>query len=308
MANAQIPHDFSFKGIYKIAAPAEMTIATNDGFINVGATESNEIEVFFIVKKDDRVLDINLEELRSHLNVSITNSADRLEIIITQKDSDWTKSWKDRYNVSLQINAPQRTSCTLKTSDGDISLKKMEGEQECKTSDGNIAVEDIKGKLTAQTSDGDITLIHIQGNCELITSDGNIKAGHIQGSVSGKTSDGDIVLKDVEGENNARTSDGDILFEGMNGSLNAQTSDGDIRGDLTQLRNPLYLKTSDGNISVTIPDGLGLDLILKGEEISTKLTNFSGDKGDHHVEGKINGGGISVELVTSDGDITINYQ
>jgi DUF4097 and DUF4098 domain-containing protein YvlB len=240
--------------------------------------------------------------------VSIENSTDHFELIITQKESDWVKNWKDRYTVSLQINAPRRSACTLKTSDGDIRLKNFQGEQYCKTSDGNISVKDVNGDLNAQTSDGNINLMNIQGSCELVTSDGDINAENIQGGLNGKTSDGSITLHNVQGENAARTSDGNIVFDGMKGSINAQTSDGDIRGEINALSNALYLKTSDGDITVTIPKSLGLDLFLRGERIDTKLEDFSGEAREHSVEGKIRGGGVHVELTTSDGAISLNYQ
>ncbi len=120
--------------------------------------------------------------------------------------------------------------------------------------------------------------------------------------------DGNIIFEDTNGENIAKTSDGNIVFENLRGALTAQTSDGDIRGDLIHLTNKLYLKTSDGNISVTVPDGLGMNVRLKGEGIYTKLDDFSGDTSDHLVEGTIRGGGIEVELITSDGNINLDYK
>jgi len=323
---AQTPDDYSFRQTYRVSTPAELEIQTNDGFIKVNPHSSNEIEVFFIVRKNNRVLEMDLEELEDHLDVDITSSSDRLEIKIRQKESNWIGNWKDRYYVSLQINAPARTGCNLKTSDGDITLMGFEGEQTCKTSDGDITVDDIQGNLSAQTSDGDIEVSDIQGEAELITSDGDIRvaditgtaslrtsdgkiiASNINGDTKAQTSDGNILLENIRGENEARTSDGNIEFENMRGSLTAHTSDGDIRGDLDQLTNKLYLKTSDGNITVSVPGGLGLDVRLKGEDIHTQLDDFSGNTGDHYIEGTIRGGGVEVELITSDGDINLNYQ
>ena len=324
-ALAQIPGDFSFRQTYKISEPAEMSISTNDGFIYAFGKNSNEIEVYFIVKKDNRVVDIDLDELEEHVNIDISSSSGNLEIIIKQKETSWIKNWKDRYYVSLHILAPTRTECLLKTSDGDIEMIGFKGNQQCKTSDGDILAEDIEGDLYALTSDGDIDISNVEGSVESITSDGDIKALNIKGASSfrtsdGKvfasdlhgnthatTSDGNIILENAMGEHTVRTSDGNIIFEKMQGSLTAQTSDGDIRGDLNSVTNKLYLKTSDGNISVSVPNGLGMNVRLKGEDIHTKLEDFSGDTSDHLIEGTIRGGGVKVELITSDGDINLNY-
>ena len=322
---AQTPDDFSFKKTYKISTPAEMSISTNDGFIKAYSKEINEIEVFFIVKKNDRVIDMDLEELEDHLDVSISSSNRELEIVIKQEQTSWAKNWKDRYYVSMQILAPQKTVCNLKTSDGDVEMTGFSGDQICRTSDGDIEVENIIGELSARTSDGNINVLDIDGAVELQTSDGDINIGNIKGEttlktsdgkisakiikgdVNAVTSDGNILLEDVIGISNARTSDGNINFENLTGGLTGQTSDGNISGNFDKLDDRLYLKTSDGNISVTVPNGLGMDLSLRGEDINMRLDNFSGETSDHKIEGTIRGGGVEVELVTSDGDINLNY-
>lgn len=295
---AQTPDDFSFRETYNISTPAEMSITTSDGFIYVNDHKSENIEVFFIVKKNNKILDIDLEELEEQLDVDIIRSSDRLEIKIRHKESNWVKNWKDRYNVSLQINAPSRTACNLKTSDGNISLIGFQGEQICKTSDGDIEVEKILGNLSARTSDGNINVFDVQGSTDLTTSDGKIMVANVDGDTKVATSDGNIFLENINGQNHAKTSDGNIVFEDLRG---------DIRGNMARIVNELYLKTSDGNISVAVPEGLGMNVRLKGEDINTRLEDFSGKTGDHLVEGTIRGGGVEVELITSDGDINLTY-
>ena len=291
-----------------------MSISTNDGYIHAIAKNSNQVQVYFIVKKNNRVIDMDLEELEDHVNVDISSSNDELEIIIKQKESSWIKNWKDRYYVSLHILAPERTACTLKTSDGDVDMVGFKGNQSCRTSDGDIRIEDIIGEVYAKTSDGDINVSDIDGDLEVATSDGdvrasnimgegifktsdgNIRATNVNGGIRANTSDGNVILEDTKGVNTARTSDGNIVFENMLGSINAQTSDGDIRGDINSLTDKLYLKTSDGDITVSVPDGLGMDITLRGEDINMRLQDFSGETSDHKIEGTIRGGGIEVEL------------
>lgn len=322
---AQTPDEYSFKKSFKMSTPADMSISTNDGYINVIAKNTDQIEVFFIVKKNNKVYEMDLEELEEHLDVDISSSNDDLEITIKQKESSWIKNWKDRYYVSLHILAPERTSANLRTSDGDIDMTGLKGNQNCKTSDGDIHVENIVGDLYTKTSDGNIIVSDVDGTLETSTSDGDIKAANIKGEASFRTSDGDItvgnvmgdtqattsdgniILEEVKGDHTARTSDGNIVFEDMQGSITAQTSDGNIKGDLNSLTNKLYLKTSDGDITVAVPDGIGMDISLRGEDINMRLEDFSGETSDHKIEGTIRGGGVEVELITSDGNINLNY-
>jgi len=322
---AQAPDDYSFKQSYEVSSPAEMYIKTNDGFIHCFSGNRDEIQVYFIVKKNGRVQNIDLSELEEQLDVDISNAGNSLEIEVTQRERNWITNWKDRYHVSFHIIAPKRTDCILRTSDGNIEMADFVGDQELRTSDGNIEAEGIAGMLSArtsdgnivvhsingdvslQTSDGNIDVENIQGECRFRTSDGKIVSRQIEGDVEAITSDGNIILENASGRHSARTSDGNIDFEDLEGGLLAQTSDGDIRGNLKVLSSRIALKTSDGDIDVTVPNGLGMDILLKGEDINTQLRDFSGDTKDHRIEGKIRGGGVEVELVTSDGDVSLNY-
>jgi DUF4097 and DUF4098 domain-containing protein YvlB len=65
---------------------------------------------------------------------------------------------------------------------------------------------------------------------------------------------------------------------------------------------------SGGNIQLKMPGNKGLDLRLRGNKIHmSDVKNFSGSQDEHKVTGKINGGGIPVEVNTS-GSITLALQ
>jgi DUF4097 and DUF4098 domain-containing protein YvlB len=322
---AQVPDDYSFKQSFRTGEPASVNIKTNDGFIHAYSADTREIGVYFIVRRNNRVQDMNLKELRDELEVEISFANNTLDIVIEQRYGNWITNWRDRYNVSLHIIAPKRTDNNLRTSDGDIELVDFVGDQECRTSDGNINAEDISGALEARTSDGGINALNVKGDIGLHTSDGDIFAENILGDLEAKTSDGEITVEDVKGNvyavtsdgdvsirqsrgrHEARTSDGNIRFEELDGGLVARTSDGDIRGDFSTLDQPLKLKTSDGNISVAVPRNLGMNILLKGEDLDVLLEDFSGETSDNRIEGSLRGGGVEVELITTDGDVALNY-
>lgn len=320
---AQLPDDYSFKQSFRTGEPASVNIKTNDGYIHAYSADTREIVVYFIVHRNNRVQDMDLQKLQEELEVDISFDNNTLDIVIEQRDINWITNWRDRYNVSLHIIAPKKTDNNLRTSDGDIELVDFVGDQECRTSDGNINAEDISGVLEARTSDGNINAVDVKGNVGLHTSDGDIYAENILGDLEAKTSDGEITIEDVKGNvyavtsdgdvsirqsrgmHEARTSDGNIRFEELDGGLVARTSDGDIRGDFSTLDQPLKLKTSDGNISVAVPRNLGMNILLRGEDLDVKLVDFSGESSDNKIEGTLNGGGVEVELITTDGDVEL---
>jgi DUF4097 and DUF4098 domain-containing protein YvlB len=299
--------DHSFKESYAVASPARLTISSHDGNIHVMQAKGSGIEVFYIVRKDNRILKISREELEKEVTLEVIKDQNSLVINARYKNIKPSFNSKDRMSVSFNIYVPKETSCDLVSSDGNISLEGLISTQRCKTSDGNIDITDVTGDVTGNTSDGNVEVNGINGSVKVGTSDGNIRLDNIQGDVQCVTSDGNINLFKIAGNTSARTSDGHISFKELSGSFNASTSDGSVRGNIIALKTQLSIKTGDGNIDVTIPSNLGLDLDIKGESIHVPLTNFSGRSDDKVIQGKTNGGGIAVMLSTSDGNVTLNY-
>ena len=317
--------DYSFLETYKVSTPATMNIGTSDGNISVIPTSGNEIKVYFIARKNGRVLDISRQELEKELTVEVNHGTNSLQINVRH---ELTNSWfnMNQIDVGFRIFAPKDIACTLHTSDGNIKLEGLNGDQDCKTSDGNISISDIKGRtngvtsdgnlsingivgdLTVRTSDGNISIDEITGDVQSTTSDGNISLNVVSGDVQAVTSDGSIKLISVTGTASARTSDGHIVFEDFAGSLTAITSDGNISGNITRLQTKLTARTSGGNVDITIPDKLGLDLDIRGESINVPLINFSGRSDEKTIHGQSNGGGISVNIEASDGNIRLAYR
>lgn len=301
-------NDFSFMGKYKVPDGQQFGLSTNDGFIHAYPSKDSEITIYYIVQKGNSFVEISKEELEEKVEIEINSSNERLDIRIRNKEKYRWSDWKDRYNVSCEVYVPATTSCYLKSSDGNIKIQDLAASQKCKTSDGNIYARNVQGDLHAVTSDGNVHVEMITGNIHLETSDGDVKADQVDGNAWLATSDGDINLYKVTGMIEATTSDGDIKFNECAGSFSGSTSDGSVRGNMTKLNGKLSVVTSDGNIEVSIPDNVGVDLKMKGEDLNIPKTEISGKISEHHIQGKINGGGIPVELITSDGDVTLYYR
>jgi len=298
---------YSFKENYQLATPAQVSVSSSDGNIEAVALEGNKTDIFYIVRKNNRVLNISRAELEKEVTLEVEQSGNSLSIVVKYKNENGWSDWRDKMVVSFRLQLPRETACNLRTSDGNISLKGLKGSQRCSTSDGDVNVTDIQGSLFASTSDGNITVKKIGGPVEAKTSDGNIILEEIKGDTKGSTSDGNVTVTKATGNIFMKTSDGDLTFRDIAGSLNAHTSDGNVTGNLLELTKELTIKTSDGNISVSVPANLGMDLNIKGESLDVPLSNFSGRSDEKLIEGKSNGGGIPVNLSTS-GNVTLSYR
>jgi hypothetical protein len=69
------------------------------------------------------------------------------------------------------------------------------------------------------------------------------------------------------------------------------------------------LTNSSGDISVSLPQGQGMDLRISGERVhSTVLNNFKGTFDEHHIDGTLNGGGIPVRVDGNSGEVHLSFR
>ncbi len=144
--------------------------------------------------------------------------------------------------------------------------------------------------------------------CGLYTVDGNISVKDLQANQKCRTVDGDIHLLNIKGIVSATTMDGNVSFRDIEGEFTAVSYDGNMSGSLSVLTENITVSTHDGNIEVKLPKGLGLSINLKSDEIYTNLKSFDGAIDDEYIKGKLNGGGIPVNISTLDGDLSLDFK
>jgi hypothetical protein len=309
----------SFVKSYAVTSPANLKISTSGGNIDVTGYDKDVIEVTFIVRKRNQVLDITLDQLKEYAECDIVSDKQSLSIVIR-------KMKEQNVSVSFDIKTPYATVCKLNTSGGNITATDLTGGQEISTSGGNLHLEKITGKLDASTSGGNVTLKQIKGDTECHTSGGNMNLSNLEGhihistsggnlsvrdvsiSITGRTSGGNVSVSNTEGILDFNTSGGNIDLNNVAGNIKAITSGGSISATVKTLTDRLILRTSGGDVEAEIPAGLGCDLDLSADKVTTKLNNFNGVSEKGHVMGKINGGGIQVEMFTSRGTVKLGYK
>jgi DUF4097 and DUF4098 domain-containing protein YvlB len=233
--------------------------------------------------------DLSESDIKSRLeqDYSITISKDASTLTAIAKRTN-TNNWKNALSVSFKVYVPSGVASDLRTSGGNVTLANLNGEQKGVTSGGNIDVNNVKGNVNIRTSGGNIAIEAFNGNMEAVTSGGNIKAENATGGLKLKTSGGNIRLASVSG------------------NLDASTSGGNIGADISDLGERISLSTSGGNVNVNMPMSKGMDLDLKGSRVNIAMNNFNGVVEKDRVQGKLNGGGIPVNIRTSSGTVRVN--
>ncbi len=243
--------------------------------------------------------------------VSSEKEADRLEesiikniwteddTLYVEVDTEHEPSWFDKVfgnrnpiNLDTKIILPNRMNIKLDTSGGHLSAHHFKGTVDLKTSGGHIEAEEIVGDLLADTSGGHITVSDIDGNAFVKTSGGHIEATNISGDAKLKTSGGHIEAGPIEGHLDARTSGGNVKAYLPNG----------IESDTT-------LRTSGGNVSVKMPENASftIDASTSAGRVHSDFNvptsrRIPGGK----IKAEVNGGGATLRLKTSGGNVSVN--
>jgi DUF4097 and DUF4098 domain-containing protein YvlB len=173
---------------------------------------------------------------------------------------------------NLTLKVPRRLSMAVRTVDGDISVRDLEGYARCETVDGDIRLEQLAGEAYTRAVDGDIT------------------ARHLKARIKGSAVDGRITLEDVQGGIDLHTVDGRIEASGLDGwgeGILLRTVDGAIHVKLGGARGELDAHTVDGSIHAQVP---GMELV---------------ETRHNTLKARIPGRTQAIRLRTTDGNIQV---
>ena len=317
----------SFKEKYKLSLPAKLTVSSHVGAIDIIPSENSEIEVLYIIKKNNNIISINKNDIQKEgILLKVKKDKNRLDINVKYPINYFKLDFANQIHIHFEIHVPKETSCNLVTDDGNITIHGLISDQHCKTDDGNIKISEVTGNITIKKYDSNINLYKINGSISVVASDAIVHAEEINGSVYIKASDegmflnnivgpvhciaseGNIELKNVVGKITAKTSEGHILFTNLSGSIDAHSMDGDIKGDIQELKSPITIETGGGNIDISFTNKVSVDLNIKGIRNDIPVKNFRGSSNRYFMKGKVNEGGIAVNLLSINGKINIAYK
>lgn len=278
---------------FTLNGPGNLEVRTSGGSISVRGGSGNEARVEMYVRVRGNTITPDhrdAKEIMEDFDITIDKSGNTIYAKAERRSS--ISGWFGNNNASISfvVYTPQEMSCRLNTSGGSIDLKGVRGGQKLETSGGSVHVEDVRGNTDARTSGG------------------SIKIDRYAGQLTAHTSGGSIDLANSQGELQVDTSGGSIDISNVQGSVEASTSGGGIRADVAKLDKYLKLRTSGGSITAVVPQGLGLDLDLRGNRVNSRLVNFNGEAEKDRIRGSMNGGGIPVVMHTSGGSINLEYR
>ncbi len=262
---------------FDVSPPARLVARLDDGSIEIVGTRSQEIRVT-VIKKARGPNPEAARALLDHLVIDAKQEGQTVSLEV-RNGSGW--KWNEEgfgpsvLRSDVEIQVPMETDLELTTRDGRIVIEKVEGTIRAETDDGRVRLRDITGEVRARTSDGSIVGIGLDGAIDVATEDGRIELEGSYHKLKAITSDGSIKIRCSDGtppleeDWMIRSSDGSISVtfpENLSANLEASTADGRIvrelrltdiqedkrwlKGKMGQGGNLIYVKTSDGRITL----------------------------------------------------------
>lgn len=224
---------------------------------------------------------------------------------------------------------------SVETGGGNIDVGTVGGELTLRTGGGSIKVDSAKGKINAETGGGSVVVVSGMQGAVLETGGGRIEVHRCSGSLKVTTGGGSIELGEIAGPAEIETGGGSIRLNSATGAVRAETGGGSITlngvpaaraetgagGIVAKFisgtdRTDSVLETSAGDITVYLAPNLGISIrasieLANGHRIRSdfseiRVTTEGGEwgPGTATAEGSLNGGGPTLKVRTTTGDIT----
>jgi hypothetical protein len=224
----------------------------------------------------------------------------------------WLESFSGRRNrneAKYVLHVPPQFNARLGTSGGGIVVSDLAGKINADTSGGALWFARVQGPLQGDTSGGGIQVSECEGTISMNTSGGGIDVSSGAGSFKGETSGGPIAVRAFKGPVAVDTSGGGITVENVTGKVLGSTSGGSIEAVLPlPVAQDVRLTTSGGGITVRVPPtaAFNLDAETTGGSVRCELAvTVQGTVKLDRLKGPVNGGGPTIYLETSGGDVRV---
>lgn len=223
------------------------------------------------------------------------------------------------------------------TGGGSIEIGTVNGDLGLHTGGGPIAVRHASGKVVAETGGGSVRIESGAQGATVSTGGGSIEVHQCSGKVKAETGGGSVDLSDLDGPVEISTGGGSIRLTSAKGYVHAETGGGGIElygvpsaraetgaGGITVKlvntggeRHDSDLETGAGDITVYIASDVAINVrasvdMGNGHRISSDFPDIHvRSEGDQWgpktltAEGSLNGGGPTLKVHTSTGDICI---
>ncbi len=319
---------------YAVADGFKLTVSNTAGDIIVSKGTSDKLKLR-IVKEIDESSREKAEELEDMLEVEVDAAVDRVDIAARYPERNGARGFLEELFslgrsfpgvVHFEIGVPRSVDLSASTTSGNVELSDLAGAIQVNATSGEVLISSVEANCDIDMTSGDVSLKEIKGEIDVMATSSNLLLESITGAVTMQATSGDAELLWVNGAVRITKTSGNVRAEKCSGDFNIKSTSGDIV--LDQREGELYISTTSGNVDVTsdFRNGKRFDIEtisgnirvkapaeLKGDltletlsgSIDTDLALEVRSLNRQKIEGRIGGGGVSIELRSTSGDIVL---
>jgi len=247
------------------------------------------------------------EEFLAKIEIEIVSQPKTLKINTRYPRFSWIRNTR----VNYQLWIPEATSVRLESVSGTIQIGDHLNRVYTKTVSGKIKLENIRGNVEVKTTSGDVVISNVQGDLAWSSTSGDLDLVNLVGDLDLHTTSGEVSGQEINGDIKANSVSGDLAFLDSQGGLSyLHTVSGKIRAELKVIDkdvSSMSLSTVSGGITLYLPENASFDLDIStvSGEINTGFKVLIDSVSKRKLQGEVGAGGITIELNTISGDISL---
>ncbi len=321
-----------------VAFPAQGTLSIRDphGDVSVVGT-STDGQVHVAVHTQAYAWKNNEADNKIHrLQPAISTQGNNLVLSVGSVDggvADLTLTVPS--TASLTVNAGHgdvtisdlHAAVSLSADNGDVEISQISAnvKADVNDDDATLSLHDITGSLVIGGHTGDVEIANVSGAVEMQGDFyGTTDVEHVSGPVRFETSrtrfsaarlDGNFSVendsldaREMLGPVVLKTSAKNITLDRVQGDVDVTDSDGSVEVTNALPLGAIDIQNRHGSVDIGLPAGAGF--VLKAQTRNGDMENDFGltsreQNETHSLDGTVRGGGPTVTVTTSDGDVTV---
>jgi DUF4097 and DUF4098 domain-containing protein YvlB len=213
----------------------------------------------------------------------------------------------------VRVENAEARELRLKSGSGRVALSNAKGDASLESDYGSIDVEGVDGNVRAATSSGNVRLdARGEGKFTLESDYGEVATRGGRGQIEAKSDSGRVSISGFQGRVRAHSGYGDVALEGVFDAVQATTSSGSVRivaRENSRVAEGWKLESDYGDVELTAPSDLAC-LLDARTDYGKVRSDFpvlveAGDRDDKGLTGAIGGGGATLLLATSNGNVRL---
>jgi DUF4097 and DUF4098 domain-containing protein YvlB len=198
---------------------------------------------------------------------------------------------------------------TLHVNDDDatVTLHSIHGPVSVQGHTGDIDISEITGNVTLQGDFfGSTDLEHINGAVRFSSSRTQFSAARLDDDFS--VDRDSLNASQVLGPLTLKTSDKNITLDRVQGSVDVTNRNGPIEVTNAAPLDAISIQNQKGSVDLGLPGGSGFEVNAQtrnGDMENDFGLTSEGSDGSHALHGRVGGGGPTITIATTDGDVTV---